>query len=81
MCTRSYVVTPHPELPQDIPTDLVIPTDVCPHCHRARVSVTRSQHGTHPWLIRWACGSAVKIGAKPILNLSRECQDLFTGGL
>ena len=73
MATHNIVVGRHEPIP-GVPA-LMIPTEVCPHCGRERRNVARNHSGATPgpWGVSWACGSYVILGARPILNLSKEC--------
>jgi hypothetical protein len=66
----------------DAPSDLVISTEVCPHCGKPRRSVAQYhkswKDGTRPWMITWACGSSVILAEKPVLSIARNCGTLWT---
>lgn len=72
-------------LPNQInePTPILqISTELCPHCRAERKHVGRRHigiarnYGPGPWQVTWACGSYAIFGARPTLNLSRECTKL-----
>ncbi len=62
---------------EQAPDDLMIPTDVCPHCRAERERSTRyhkaSFQGTHPWVIWWKCGSHCVFYPRPFFSISIRC--------
>ncbi len=78
MATEPITLPPIKESPSE---PLLMPTEVCPHCGSARVSVHRRSigmarnFGPGPWEVKWLCGSSLLLmQRRPILNLSKRCQ-------
>jgi hypothetical protein len=70
------------ELQEDLPEDLSIPTEVCPHCGKPRSKVCRRWGGIsrdfrpREWMVYWECGSYVILSSRPFLHLASKCTKL-----